>query len=150
MPTTTNVVTIVALSLMFLIILIILMIYFPAHIGLHLNARRIAARAKRRSAPPTEQQLQDRDIEMNDWPLRYPDPVITTGNHRSDDWPLRNPAPPPAAALASRTRRSEDWPLKTIEPVIVAKRRQFKDPDEDDLKFGGAGGSLEGFPYSVR
>ncbi|KAF7862496.1 hypothetical protein EAF04_007369 [Stromatinia cepivora] len=149
MTTKTNAVTIVALSLIFITVLVVFMIYIPRHLGLQFEARRTAARKNRRSSPPAGHQPQDRDIEMNDWPLRYPDPVITTGNHRSDDWPLRSLAPPPAAALARRSQRSEDWPLRKTEPVVVAKRRQFRDQDEDDLKFGGAGGSLEGFPYHV-
>ncbi|CAD6443734.1 f5c222c3-aed0-4596-9a65-58e4ce525f5c [Sclerotinia trifoliorum] len=149
MSAQTNVAAIVALFLIFLTIFLIYMAY-PRNICHRLKARRIAAQKNRTSIPPAGQLRQDRDLEMNKYPLRYPDPVITTGNDKLDDWPLRNPIPPPAASiLARRSLRSEDWPLRTIEPVVVVKRRQFMDPDEDDLKFGGAGGSLEGFPYRV-
>ncbi|APA11408.1 predicted protein [Sclerotinia sclerotiorum 1980 UF-70] len=138
----------IALFLIFFTLFLIYMTY-PRNIFYRLKARRIAAQRNRTSVPPAGQP-QDRDIEMNKYPLRYPDPVITKGNHKSDAWQLRNPILPPAASiLTRRSRPSEDWPLRTTKPVVVVKRRQFMDPDEDDLKFAGAGGDLEGFPYRV-
>lgn len=126
-----NAVTTVVASLIVIIFVIVFMIYVPSYIGIKLERRRIAAQNNRRSmnwpfpAPQEEYQEpgQEYDIEMNDWPLRCPQPALV--------------------------RRPSDWPLRRMEPVIMSERRR-QSVKTVGSNSGSAGSNLEGFPYYVR
>ncbi|KAF7955539.1 hypothetical protein EAE96_004465 [Botrytis aclada] len=120
-----NAVTTVVASLIIIIFVIVLMIFVPSYMGIRFERRRIAARNNRRSinwpfpaSQAQEQHQQPRheyDIEMNDWPLRCPEPALT--------------------------RRDSDWPLRRLEPVVMSERRRGSVKNVG-AESGGAGGNL--------
>ncbi|KAM0161788.1 hypothetical protein ACHAPG_002134 [Botrytis cinerea] len=126
-----NAVTTVVAFLIVIVFVIVFMIYVPSYIGIKSERRRIAAQNNRRSMNwplPTPQEQyqepgQEYDIEMNDWPLRCPQPALV--------------------------RRPSDWPLRRMEPVLMSERRResAKTVGSDS---GSTGSNLEGFPYCVR
>ncbi|TGO50958.1 hypothetical protein BCON_0172g00150 [Botryotinia convoluta] len=103
-----NAVTTVVASLIIIIFVIFFMIFVPSYMGIRFERRRIAAQNNRRSMnwpfPAQQEQEQHQqprheyDIEMNDWPLRCPEPALT--------------------------RRPSDWPLRRMEPVVMSERRR--------------------------
>ncbi|TEY69526.1 hypothetical protein BOTCAL_0114g00190 [Botryotinia calthae] len=126
-----NAVTTVAASLIIIIFVIVFMVYVPSYIGIRFERRRIAAQNNCRSmnwpSPAPQGQYQEPgkeyDIEMNDWPLRCPQPALV--------------------------RRPSDWPLRRIESVVMSERKR-ESVKTVGSKSGSAGGNLEGFPYYVR
>ncbi|KAF7943582.1 uncharacterized protein EAE97_005653 [Botrytis byssoidea] len=128
-----NAVTTVVASLIVIIFVVVFMIFVPSYMGIRFERRRIAAQKNRTSMnwpfPAQQEQGQhqqpkhESDIEMNDWPLRYPEAVLT--------------------------RRPSDWPLRRMEPVVMSERRR-ESVKNVGSESGSARGDLEGFPYHVR
>ncbi|KAF7909290.1 uncharacterized protein EAF01_003008 [Botrytis porri] len=126
-----NAVATVVASLIIIIFVIVFMIFVPSYMGIRFERRRIAAQNNRQSTnwpfPPQQEQQQQHqrprheyDIEMNDWPLRCPEPALT--------------------------RRSSDWPLGRMEPVVMSERKR----ESIKNVVLESGGNLEGFPYHAR
>ncbi|KAF7900132.1 hypothetical protein EAF00_004468 [Botryotinia globosa] len=126
-----NAVTTVVASLIVIIFVVVFMIFVPSYMAIRFERRRIAAQKNRTSMswPSSAQQEQGQhqqtrhasDIEMNDWPLRCPEPALT--------------------------RRPSDWPLRRMEPVVMSERQSVKNVGSES---GSPRGDLEGFPYHVR
>ncbi|KAK6594997.1 hypothetical protein H4I96_10728 [Botrytis cinerea] len=95
-----NAITTVVASLIVVVFVTVFMIYVPATLASNWS-----------------------DIEMNDWPLRCPQPALV--------------------------RRPSDWPLRRMEPVLMSERgrESAKTVGSDS---GSTGSNLEGFPYCVR
>ncbi|TGO10575.1 hypothetical protein BTUL_0131g00140 [Botrytis tulipae] len=125
-----NAATTVIASLIVIICLVVFMIFVPSYMGIRFERRRIAAQKNRTSMnwPSPAQQKQEQhqqprhefDIEINDWPLRCPEPALI--------------------------RRPSDWPLRRMEPVFMSERRR-ESVKNVGSKSGSARGDLEGFPY---